>query len=299
MHAEDSQADAFVTLKADMVALSMSMVASPGIKELAEKLDVDIAESGYFKTVYSKFKTTETKQAGVLVAGTAIAPADIPTSLTRAGYAASQLEFLLSKGSVEKKFPTAEVDNEKCTLCELCVTVCPYGAMELVEVANPGVKVQVNTNKCLGCGQCVSTCPAHCISIDYYEEDQILKQVEGLLYDSKENPEPTIITFACWECAYSATDALGMSARDQVDLKNGFSSHVRIVPVQCTGNVSARLIQKTFDLGADGIIVLGCFEDRCHYDSGSKASTIRVSLLKQMLEFEGIHPDRLEKETYL
>ena len=304
--AEDSQADTFVTLEADMVALSMSMVASPGIKELAEKLDIDIADSGYFKAVYSKFKTTETKQAGVFIAGTAVAPADIPTSLTQSGYAASQLESLLSRGSVEKKFPTAEVDNDKCTLCELCVTVCPYGAMELVEVANPGTKVQVNANKCLGCGQCVSTCPAACITIDYYEEDQILKQVEGLLYDAKENPEPIIITFACWECAYSATDALGMSASTRPtgkfvseDLKDdtGFGDNVRIVPIQCTGNVSARLIQKTFGLGAEGIIVLGCYEDRCHYDSGSKASSTRVALLKSILEFSGISPDRLEKET--
>jgi len=88
-----------------------------------------------------------------------------------------------------------------------------------------------------------------------------------------------------------------MSARDKTDNLTGFDDNVRIVPIQCTGNISARLIQKTFSLGAEGVIVLGCFEDRCHYDSGSKASTTRVALLKQMLKFEGINPNRLEKET--
>ncbi len=301
VQAEDSQADQFVTIKTDMVALSMSMVAAPGIQELAKKLKVGISNTGYFEALYSKFKTTETKKAGVFVAGTAIAPADIPTSLNRAGYAASHLDMILSKGSVEKKFPTAEIDNDKCTLCELCVTACPFGAIDVIPVENPGVKMQVDPVSCLGCGQCVSTCPASAIGVDYYSEDIILKQLEGLLYDVKDNPEPTIVTLACWECAYSAVDASGMAARTLAHttkmVPGAYPHNVRVLPVQCTGNISARLINNTFAMGADGIIILGCYEDKCHYDSGSKASTIRVALMKQMLEYSGIDPARLEKET--
>jgi heterodisulfide reductase subunit A len=292
VHAEDSQADQFVTLKTDMVALSMSMVPSTGAVELAEKLKIDVADTGYFDALYSKFKTTETKKAGVFVAGTAVSPVDIPTSLTRAGFAAGQLDMLLGKGYVEKKFPTAEIDNDKCTLCELCITACPFGAIEAIPVENPGIKVQVDPVSCLGCGQCVSTCPAAAIGIDYYDEDQILSQLEGLLYDVKDSLDPIIVTFACWECAYSATDASGMLSKS-----GSYPHNVRILPIQCTGNVSARLVQKAFSMGADGIIILGCYEDRCHYESGSKASTIRVALLKQILGFSGINPDRLEKET--
>jgi len=209
----DSQADQFVTYKADMVALSMSMVASPGAEELAKQLKVDISDTGFFEALYSKFKTVETKKAGVFVAGTATSPADIPTSLNRAGFAASNLDMLLSKGSVEKKFPTAEIDNDKCTLCELCVTACPFGAIDVVPVENPGVKMVVDPVSCLGCGQCVSTCPAAAIGVDYYEEELIQKQLEGLLYDAQESPDPLIVTFACWECAYSATDASGMAVQ--------------------------------------------------------------------------------------
>ncbi|MHA2389195.1 MAG: hydrogenase iron-sulfur subunit, partial [Candidatus Hodarchaeales archaeon] len=211
------------------------------------------------------------------------------------------LDMILSKGTVEKKFPTAEIDNDKCTLCELCVTACPFGAIDVIPVANPGIKMQVDPISCLGCGQCVSTCPASAIVVDYYSEDIILKQLEGLLYDAKDNPDPLIITFACWECAYSATDASGMAVRtlpsDHKMAPGTYDHTVRILPVQCTGNISARLIQKTFAMGADGILVLGCYEDKCHYDSGSQASTIRVALLKQMLQFSGIDPQRLEKET--
>ncbi len=295
VHVEDSQADKLLAIKTDVVVLSMSMVPSSGVQKLAEELNVKVDEAGFFKGLYSKFRTSETNQAGIFVAGTAIAPMDIPSTITRAAQAASHLDLLLTKGLVEKRFPIAEIDNEKCTLCEICVGACPFGAIDLVPVANPGVKVQVNPLTCLGCGQCVSSCPAGCIDIDYYRDEQILSQVEGLLYDNGEATEPIIITFACWECAYASTDFIGQGSLSEPEFV--YPHNVRILPVQCTGNVSARLIQKTFEYGADGVIVLGCFEDKCHYESGSKASTIRVHLLKQMLEFSGINPDRLEKET--
>ena len=123
-------------------------------KELAEKLKIDIHESGYFKSLYSKFKTTETKRPGVFVAGTAIAPADIPTTKTRAGFAASLLDMLLSKGTVEKRFPIAEIDNDKCTLCEICITACPFGAIQLDPEGNP-----LKCDLCGGDPLCVRHCP--------------------------------------------------------------------------------------------------------------------------------------------
>jgi heterodisulfide reductase subunit A-like polyferredoxin/coenzyme F420-reducing hydrogenase delta subunit len=295
VHAEDSQADEIVTIKADVVTLSMSMVASEGVQELADQIKVKTDETGYFRGLYSKFRLAETNQAGIFVAGTAVSPADIPTTITRAAHAASHLDLVLSKGMVDKRFPIAEIDNNKCTLCEICVTACPFGAIEIIPVANPGIKLQVNQQTCIGCGQCVSSCPASCIDIDYYQEEQILSQVEGLLYDNGHTEDPIIITFSCWECAYASTDYIGQASL--TDPYFVYPHNVRIVPVQCTGNVSARLIQKTFELGAGGIIVLGCYEDKCHYETGSKASSIRVHLLKKMLEFSGIDPNRLEKET--
>ena len=266
IHVEDSQADALLILKADVVALSMAMVSSPGVKYLAEKLKVNVDETGFFAGLYAKFRTSETNQAGIFVAGTALSPADIPTTITRAAHAASHLDLILAKGMVQKRFPTAEIDNDKCTLCEICVAACPFGAIEVFPIENPGVKMEVNTATCLGCGLCVSSCPAACININYYTEDEILAQVQGLLYDIGDTPDPIIITFACWECAYASTDYIGQGALTQKEFL--YPHNVRILPVQCTGNVSARLIQKTFDLGADGIIVLGCYEDKCHYESG-------------------------------
>lgn len=292
VHAEDSQADKLVELKTDLVVLSMAMVPN-GIQELAGKLNVDVDKTGYFKELYSKLRTTETKQAGIFVAGSAIAPADIPTTVTRAAHAASQLTTLLEKESVQKRFPTAKIIDEKCNQCEICVGACPFGAITVTASANPGITIEINPISCMGCGQCASSCPTAAISINYYQEEQVMDQVKGVLFDAYENPEPIIVTFACWECAYSSIDYIGQMSITNPDVS--YPHNVRIIPVQCTGDLSARMIEETFALGADGVIVAGCYEDRCHYVSGSSASTNRVNLLRTIFSQTGIDPRRLKK----
>ncbi|MHA1448607.1 MAG: hydrogenase iron-sulfur subunit [Candidatus Hodarchaeales archaeon] len=295
VNVEDSSTGTFLTLRADTVALSMSMVPNDGAVELAEKLDINIGESGYFESLYSKFRPIETKQAGVFVAGASISPSDIPTAVTLASAAAAKVSTLLQRETVVKRFPIAEVNEDLCYHCGLCVSSCPYGAIEAVEVPNPGMKVVVNKETCMGCGLCVTTCPVSAISIPYYSEDQIMSQVRGTLYDAKDVQEPIIAAFTCWECGYSSTDYVGQMAVSKPEMK--YPANVRIIPVQCTGNISIKMLQETFDHGADGILIIGCYEDRCHYDSGSKASSIRVNLFKSMLEQAGIDPRRLEREN--
>jgi F420-non-reducing hydrogenase iron-sulfur subunit len=54
-------------------------------------------------------------------------------------------------------------------------------------------------------------------------------------------------------------------------------------------------MEKAFELGADGVLIVGCYEDRCHYDTGSQTSKQRVNILKRMMEQKGLDPRRLEK----
>lgn len=290
---EDTTTNQLESIKAEMVVLSMSMAPSKGIETLAKNLNIAIGSDGFFKELYSKLRTTETKQAGVFVAGSAIAPADIPTTVTRAAYAASQLDLLLRNNYVGKRFPTAVIDEGTCNKCESCISICPYGAIEKVAVANPGVQVQINPIGCVGCGLCQSSCPVSAISVNYYQEEAVLDQVEGMLYDAESETEPIIVTFACWECAYASTDYIGQMSLTQPDI--AYPPNIRIIPVQCTGNISLRMIEKTFELGADGVLIAGCLEDRCHYETGSKTASHRVGLFKQLLKQIGIDPRRIEK----
>ena len=57
------------------------------------------------------------------------------------------------------------------------------------------------------------------------------------------------------------------------------------------------MVLEIFSLGAEGTLVLGCPEDKCHYESGSSSSSTRIQLFQSLLEFLGIDSKRLQKET--
>ena len=55
----------------------------------------------------------------------------------------------------------AEVDQEKCTGCESCVTECPSEAIKMAKD-----KAVVDAETCIDCGVCVDACPEEAISME-------------------------------------------------------------------------------------------------------------------------------------
>jgi Pyruvate/2-oxoacid:ferredoxin oxidoreductase delta subunit len=62
-----------------------------------------------------------------------------------------------------------KIQDETCTGCRKCVTVCPVEAMSLVSANDPHhpkkKKARVNEKICLGCGVCARVCPEDCIGL--------------------------------------------------------------------------------------------------------------------------------------
>ena len=65
----------------------------------------------------------------------------------------------LEQGGLRTALP-AVVESRSCTGCGRCVSVCPTGAIALVD----GV-AQIDSARCNGCGQCVSACPRKAIRL--------------------------------------------------------------------------------------------------------------------------------------
>ncbi len=101
--------------------------------------------------------------------------------------------------------------------------------------------------------------------------------------------EPRIIAYACTYCSYPGADLAGTS-------RIRYSPSVNIIRVLCSGRVSPELILRTFREGADGVLVLGCHYGDCHFISGNHRTAKRVAVLRRVLEYAGIDPQRLRLE---
>ena len=98
--------------------------------------------------------------------------------------------------------------------------------------------------------------------------------------------DPKIIAFLCNWCSYAAADLAG-SSRLQ------YPSNIRTIRIPCTGRLNPLLVIKALNKGADGILVSGCHPGDCHYIDGIYYARRRFTMLKDLLEFSGVEPERL------
>jgi len=99
--------------------------------------------------------------------------------------------------------------------------------------------------------------------------------------------EPKIIAYLCTWCSYTGADTAGIAR-----LKS--PANIRAIRVPCSGRVSPEVILRTFEEGADGVLVLGCHIGECHYDNGNHRTAKRLPILRALLSFAGLEPERLK-----
>ena len=97
--------------------------------------------------------------------------------------------------------------------------------------------------------------------------------------------EPKIIGYLCNWCSYAGADGAGMA-------RMKYPTNVKIIRVPCSGRVPPELILRTFQAGADGVMIFGCHIGDCHYGSGNHRTAKRMPLYRKLLEFAGIEPER-------
>jgi ferredoxin len=75
------------------------------------------------------------------------------------------IEFLI-KGGVKIQSLSQDVtrNDEKCTHCGACITVCPTSAFRV----DPKTRMVIFDNKkCIACGLCIPACPPHAMEVHF------------------------------------------------------------------------------------------------------------------------------------
>jgi len=62
----------------------------------------------------------------------------------------------------------------------------------------------------------------------------------------------------------------------------------------CLGRLHPGLILKAFELGADGVLLLGCPPGECHYDFGNQRAEELFQETKSLAHLLGIEDERLK-----
>jgi coenzyme F420-reducing hydrogenase delta subunit len=95
-----------------------------------------------------------------------------------------------------------------------------------------------------------------------------------------------IVVFACnWD---------GLSCVEAAAHKRlNYPSSVKLIRVNCLSRVHSGLILKAFELGADGVMLLGCQPESCYYEKDEKFSAKEYEKALSLLELLGLGADRL------
>ena len=72
-----------------------------------------------------------------------------------------------------------------------------------------------------------------------------------------------------------------------------YPTNIKIIKVPCSGRVAIIHMLKALEEGADGVVVAGCLEGDCHYQSGNLRAKKRVIYVREILEKIGMEPDRV------
>jgi heterodisulfide reductase subunit A len=88
LQVENSETGEVETLHPGLVVLSVGMQPPEGLEALAERLGITLEKTGFVHTQDEKTNTVATIRPGIYVAGTVVAPKDIPDSVAMGGAAA-------------------------------------------------------------------------------------------------------------------------------------------------------------------------------------------------------------------
>ena len=172
------KAEGHPDFEADLVVLATAIEPRLDSKELRNQLKISCSPDSFLMEAHPKLRPIDTFTDGIFLAGCCQGPKDIPDTVAQASGAAVRACIPLAQGKVSVEPIFAAIDDDSCSGCRVCESLCPYGALEF-DAEEKVMKIQQVL--CKGCGTCGAACPSGSISMSHFKDDQLLAQLVAII----------------------------------------------------------------------------------------------------------------------
>jgi coenzyme F420-reducing hydrogenase delta subunit len=186
----------------------------------------------------------------------------------------------------EKCLATVEINQELCSRCYVCQSICPYQAIKRDENG----KVGINIEECQVCGICYSACPAAAIKMQYYTYDNLS---EYLKVAQEKAPKSETLVLMCRGNSPSSGEVKDILTEQGLDVDNYLA-----LRLPCAGRVPTDFVFEALNSGIKSIVSIQCEDPFCRYKEGTKINTRRLTLAKNVLQQLGYDEDAVRVIKY-
>ena len=180
---------------------------------------------------------------------------------------------------------TASVDPHRCRACKTCIDICDLGAPQLVG-EEPHRHSWIDPVICSGCASCAAQCPSGAITAGDATDEQLEAMLAAVLKANDLNDKRKAIIFTCNWNAYRGLEAAGRQ-------HSSYAPWVYPLKVTCLGRLGPGILLSAFQLGADGVLLLGCAPGECHYTFGNQRAQETFDLTSRLMQLLGHSNKRL------
>ncbi len=103
----------------------------------------------------------------------------------------------------------------------------------------------------------------------------------------KIKPQVKIAAFTCNWSAYSAIEKAGLE-------RSEYPASVKIVRLACLARANTGMVLQALEMGANGVLLLGCPPEECHYGLGAEQAHNVLIESRKMLSLLGIPANRVK-----
>jgi len=176
-----------VTIEADMVVLAAAVEGAKDAFDLADMFDIPLGAGGFFAEENPLLAPVSTVREGVFIAGCAQGAMDIGDAAAQGQAAAGKiLQRLIPGEKLEIEAVTAQVDQDLCSGCKICMDLCAFQAITGDDLSQ---QVSINEILCRGCGVCAAACPSGAIEARHFTDTQVCAEIKGLVQQKRKGQD--------------------------------------------------------------------------------------------------------------